>query len=100
MGWLETIVCWIKWAVQTAWSYGVDAFELVLSVLINAANVALALLPTAELGGEPNIQNGVLGLFNYVLPVGPLMAEFTLLMTCWILYRVYQWLLKWAKGAD
>jgi hypothetical protein len=40
----------------------------------------------------------VLGLFNYIVPMGAIMVEFGVLMAAWIIYRVLQWALAFAKA--
>jgi hypothetical protein len=97
MNLIETIVCYIRWLVVTVWSYGLDALELVLGVLINAANSALAILPNAAME-SPTLESGLVAQLNYFLPFGPLLAEFGIVMVAWIFYRLYQYLLRWAKA--
>jgi hypothetical protein len=99
MGIFDSLSCWIAWLATTVKSYGIDAVELVITALISAANVFLALLPTFAID-NPQLDTGVVGLLNYVVNVNAILGWFGVLMGCWILYRLYQWALKWAKAAD
>jgi hypothetical protein len=96
-GLFEFLICWFKWAVITTWSYAVDAFTLILTAVIAVVNLFLALLPHVALE-EPSLDSGLVGHLNYFIPFGPLMAEFGVIMVAWIIYRIYQWLLKFAKA--
>jgi len=94
---IETIICYIKWLVVTVWSYGVDVLEMILDVLLGAVGLALSVLPTAELE-SPSLESGLVGQLNYFIPFGPLMVEFGVVMVAWVVYRLYQYLIRWAKA--
>lgn len=94
---IDTLVCWIRWAVKTAASYGLDAIEFIFDVFVEALNVMASVLPSDSVDGSGTIDGGILGAVNYVIPLGGITAQFSLLMTAWIAYRVYQWLLGFAK---
>jgi hypothetical protein len=87
----------MKWLAVTVWSYGLDALELVLGVLIQAVNVALGVLPNAALE-KPQLDSGLVANLNYFIPFGPLLAEFAIIMVAWVFYRIYQYLLRWARA--
>lgn len=100
MGIFEALACWIRWLAGTMRKVIVESVEFVLDAILGAVNVVLGLLPQDPTGGIPDdgIVNNALDWANYLLPIGPLFAEFTLIMTAWILYRLYQWLLGFAKA--
>lgn len=93
----DWLVCWIIWAVKTMGSIITDVFTLVIGAIIQAANVALGLLPTFSVG-TPTLDGGLIGNLNYFIPFGPLLVEFSAFIGAWILYRIYQYVLKWAKA--
>lgn len=99
MGIFDSLKCWIGWLAKTLYSYMIDAVELVLTVIFTAANAVLWLLPTAAIG-RPQLDTGVIGALNYILPMGEMVAVFGVLMVAWIAYRVYQWLLKLSGVAE
>jgi hypothetical protein len=94
---IDTVICYITWAVQTVVSYAVDAVEFMLMVLISAANLALSILPTAALD-TPNVEASLIGKINYFIPLPELMLEFSVVMFAWIVYRILQYFLRWAKA--
>lgn len=93
---IEVVICYVKWAVLSVWSYGVDAFELVLDIFAAIVNAMLLILPNAVLD-EPALDSGLMGNINYFIPFGLLVAEFSTIMMAWIIYRLYQWVLRWGK---
>lgn len=95
--WLTVIFCYIEWAVISMWSYFIDTVKLMLSVLITAVNLALSVLPTAAIE-EVNVEESLIGKINYFIPIPELMAEFTIVMIAWIVYRIWQYLLRWGRA--
>ncbi len=94
----DSLVCWIRWSVKTAGSYMVDAIEFVIDAIAFVINGVLSLLPNDPRGSGEVVQPAVLGLFNYIVPMGAIMVEFGVLMAAWIIYRVLQWALAFAKA--
>ncbi|WP_152670821.1 hypothetical protein [Rubrobacter aplysinae] len=74
----------------------VDGIEFITDAIIGAIAAVLSLLPQHELG-NPLDNNRVLGAVNYFLPLGIVTAGFSGIMTAWIAYRVYQWLVATAN---
>lgn len=96
---VDLVICYVTWAVVTLYSYMLDAFKVVLHGLFFAVNAVLWLLPHVAFD-DPQMDGGVVGFLNYVLPLGALIAEFTAIMFAWILYRLYEWLLRWGKVVE
>ncbi len=94
-----TMGCWIAWLVCAMKVAVIESCEFVLTAIVLAINVMLLVLPTFALE-EPKMDSGVVGFLNYFIPLTMLTASFTAIMTAWILYRIFQWALKWAKAAD
>jgi hypothetical protein len=76
----------------------VDAMEFVIDTIAVVINGILSLLPDDPRGSGETVQPAVLGLFNYIVPMGVIMTEFGVLMAAWIVYRVLQWALTFAKA--
>ncbi len=100
MGIFESLACWIRWLAGTIRNVILESVEFILTIILGAVNAVLSLLPQDPTGGIPKggLMNNALDWANYLLPIGPLFAEFSLIMVAWILYRVYQWLLGFAKA--
>ncbi len=95
----DALRCWIAWLANMIYYYIVESAAFILTMLAGVANLLLGLLPTFAIG-RPQLDGPVVGLLNYIVPVGSIVTAFGVLMACWILYRLYQWALKWAKAAD
>lgn len=95
---LDTIICWIKWAVHAVGQTMLTVVDLILSALILAVNAIVWLLPNDPTGEAGSIDGGILGALNYFVPVGFIVGQFGVIMIAWMLYRLYQWLLRWAKA--
>lgn len=95
---LTTIICLVKWAVHAVGQTILAVVDVICTALIIAVNAIVSLLPNDPTQGGGLSSSGILGMFNYVVPLGSIMSEFTLVMTAWILHRIYQWLLRWAKA--
>lgn len=97
MGWLDSIICTIRWAVAQIGNVMLEVVEFILTALIVAVNAVVSLLPN-DPTGEASAPSGAIAIFNYFIPMGAIVGQFSLVMTAWILYRLYQWLLRWAKA--
>lgn len=93
---VEVIICYIKWAVMTVWSYGVDAFKAILSVFVAGINLALSVLPQMTLP-DPDLSGSWVGLLNYVINIGVLLDATGLLIGMTLLWKLYKWLLKFVQ---
>lgn len=96
---IDTLVCYLTWLGNYMYYAVVEAIEFVLDAFLGIIAVILSILPTADLG-DPNLDGGALGTLNYFLPVSLMVTTFSTIMTAWIIYLIYQWMLKWAKVAD
>ncbi len=97
MGIFDALACWIRWLAGAIKTVVVEGFELVLDVIIGTINLFLTLLPKDPGASAEMIDSQIIMAFNYVVPMGLIMAEFGFLMGAWIAYRIYQWLLAWGK---
>lgn len=95
----DALRCWIQWLAKTLYYYMVEAGEFFIDALGAIVNAVLWLLPTVALP-DPNVDSGVLAALNYVLPISLLTGVFSAIMLAWILYRVYQWVLRWGKAEE
>lgn len=96
---IDRIVCLVKWAVHAIGQTILDVLDFLLSVVIQAVNIAISILPNDPTNTDGDaIGGGVLGTLNYFVPLGVIVGQFGLIMTAWILYRLFQWLLRWAKA--
>lgn len=95
---LETIICWIKWAVHAVGQTMLTVLDFVLSVLIVAVNAVIFFLPKDLTKPSGDLDGGMLGTLNYFVPLGIIVGQFGFIMVAWIIYRIYQWLLRWAKA--
>lgn len=97
MGIFEALRCWIGWLAKTLYYYMIEAVEFVLDAIALAINAVISILPSVERPNIDSIDGGILGMINYVIPLGVIFGWCTLIMICWVLYRLYQWLLAWGK---
>ncbi len=95
----DALRCWIRWLAGMFYYYMVEAVEVVLDALALAVNAVLFLLPQVAFD-EPDVDSGIVGALNYIVPVGYFVNMFGLIMVAWVVYRIYQWILKWGKAAD
>lgn len=95
---LETIICMVKWAVHAVGQTMLTVLDFVLTALIVAVNAVVWLLPSDPTGEGQPLDGGMLGTLNYFIPLGIIVSQFGLIMVAWILYRIYQWLLRFAKA--
>lgn len=97
MGIFESLACWIRWLAAELYYYMVEAVEFVLDALLAVVGLLIALLPRVALE-RPDLDQTVLGIVNYVIPVGEILVAFGVIMMAWIIYRIYQIMLRWAKA--
>ncbi len=93
----SNIVCLVNSAVQTMFSYVVDALELVVDVFFGIINAVVDFLPNDRrtAGG---VSSEILETFNYVVPMGAIAFEFMAILALWIIYRILQWAVAWGKA--
>ncbi len=94
---IESIICIVKWAVHAVGQTMLSVVDFLLTVLIGAVNLLVVLLPN-DPTKEPKAIGGALGVLNYFVPMEFIVGQFGVLMVAWILYRLYAWLLRWAKA--
>ena len=94
---IDTVICLVKWAVHAIGQTMLTVLDFVLSALIIAVNAIVAFLPNDPTSAPQSI-GGPLGMLNYFIPMEFIVGQFGLLMVAWILYRLYEWLLRWAKA--
>lgn len=94
---IDTIICLVQWAVHAIGQTILSVLDFVISALIIAVNAIVVLLPN-DPTDEAQAPGGPLGMLNYFIPMEFIVSQFGLLMTAWIIYRLYQWLLRWAKA--
>lgn len=92
----EALKCWIRWLAKTIYYYGIEAVEFVLDAIAAVINLLLGFLPQAALP-DTNLDSGVIGMLNYIVPLDFIVGFSGVVMAAWIVYRIYQWALKWGK---
>lgn len=91
---IATILCYLKWMISAIpWAI-ISAFNLVLSTLAAAVNAAISLLPSVN-PEVPRIGSDIIGMLNWMFPVGPLVIEAGLIVTAWAMYLAYRYLFRW-----
>jgi len=71
----------------------VNAFILAIAAL---AAAVLSLLPGFP--DPPEAPGGVMGALLWVVPIGPILAFFGLMGSCWIAFRGLKVALRWVKA--
>jgi hypothetical protein len=94
---IETVICLVKWAVHTIGQTVLTVVDFIATALIIAVNAIVAFLPN-DPSESPDPIGGPLGMLNYFIPMEFIVGNFGLLMVAWVLYRLYEWLLRWAKA--
>lgn len=87
---IETVVCYVRWAVGMGKKVIVEAVDFILSVIITAVDLALSLLPDAAVE-RPTVEDSVIAQMNYFAPIGPLAAQALILIAAWAIYRIYRY---------
>lgn len=95
----DSLACWIAWLAQEMWFYFVETLEALLDVLVAVANAIFSVLPTVDLP-EPSADGGVVGALNYVVPVDVYLVTATTIISAWIIYKIVEWGLRWAKAEE
>lgn len=93
---IATIICYITWAVSTAWSYAADLFMLIISVFVVAINLALSILPQMTLP-KPDMSGPYLGLLNSLINIGLLLDVAALLIGLTLLWKLSKFLMKYVQ---
>lgn len=93
---IATIICYITWAVSTAWSYAADLFMLILGLLVSAINLALSILPQMVLP-KPEIDGPFIGLLNSLINIGLLIDTGALLIGLTLLWKLVKFLMKYVQ---
>lgn len=70
-----------------------DALVVIGAVLAGA----LAILPPFPAAPDPP-DGGILGFICWVFPLGPMLAVFAALVTCWTIFLGVKVALRWAKA--
>ena len=94
---LNSIWCMVRWAVHEIGQTILTVIDFILTIFIVSVNAVVSLLPN-DPTDAPHPIGGALGMLNYFIPMEFIVSQFGLLMTAWILYRVYAWVLRWAKA--
>lgn len=96
ISWLEDI-----WhAIKDVPYLLLDGLVGVLNALI-VAIAALAVLILSLLPGfpdAPSAPGGVMGALLWVVPLGPILAFFSLMIGCWIGFLAFKIALRWVKA--
>lgn len=90
----DTLVCWLIWMVKAGIWAMIQTFNLVLKAFAAVINGFISLLPDMLLE-RPQLDQGLFGSINFFLPIGPLLAEFGIIMGCWAAYKAYRYLFRW-----
>lgn len=75
----------------------VGVFNAVIVAFGALATVILAIMPGFPEAPEPPT-SGVLGLLNWVIPLGPVLAGFSTIVIAWTSFLAFKIALKWVKA--
>ncbi|WP_119067657.1 hypothetical protein [Rubrobacter indicoceani] len=89
-----TFVCWFNYLINSIPFAIVAAINVVMSAVAALVNAAISLLPDSNVD-VPQIGNDIIGMLNWLFPVGPLVAEAGLIITAWAFYKGYRYLFRW-----
>lgn len=87
---INTIICYVTWAVMTMWSYAADLFSLIIAAFISVANLALSILPAMTLPA-PQFDGPFLGLVNGLVNLGLLIDAIGLLIGMTVIWKLVKW---------
>jgi uncharacterized membrane protein YdjX (TVP38/TMEM64 family) len=95
-GWLEDIWHAIKDLPYLIIGLLVETVNLLIAAIAALAVALLSLLPGFP--DPPGAPGGVMGALLWVVPLGPILAFFSLMMGCWIAFLAIKVGLRWVKA--
>ena len=96
LGWLEDIWHAIKDVPFLILGGLVEIVNLLVAAIAALAVFLLSLLPGFP--DPPAAPGGVMGALLWVVPLGPILAFFSLMITCWIGFLAIKVALRWVKA--
>jgi uncharacterized membrane protein YdjX (TVP38/TMEM64 family) len=94
--WLEDIWHAIKDVPFLLLAGLVEIINLLIGAIAALAMLLLSLLPGFP--DPPSAPGGVMGALLWVVPLGPILAFFSLMMACWVAFLAIKVGLRWVKA--
>lgn len=95
-GWLEDIWHAIKDLAYILVGLLVELLNAIIAAIAAMAVFLLSLLPGFP--DPPSAPGGVMGALLWVVPLGPILAFFSLMMGCWLAFLAIKVGLRWVKA--
>jgi uncharacterized membrane protein YdjX (TVP38/TMEM64 family) len=96
LGWLEDIWHGILDLPYVLIGLLVDLLNAIIIAIAALATLLLSLLPGFP--DPPEAPGGVMGALLWVVPLGPILSFFALMVTCWIAFLAIKIGLRWVKA--
>lgn len=96
LGWLEDIWHGILDIPFVLIGLLVEVVNEIIAAIAALASVVLLLLPGFP--DPPEAPGGVVGLLLWVVPLGSILAIFSLFVSCWVSFLAVKIALRWVKA--